>query len=644
MVQHFIENNRHPSQLMGLNFQRCFCNQLSKAERHLHGIAMKTMKAVLHTAEADEEESIAGDILVHMVRTNSWVDFDKITKTKFVEKLLTMTSSDAWDKCLGALVDSVSNPELAPRNKGTTQFRIACADLILTAVKNYGRSRTNEAQRLDELAMENSVETLASFAFCQVVSKKGDVQTIDEQTKGAFRGRLLSTLSHLMTQTDDPSTYPAIAAAFLLTNKIEILPISPSSKTILASIKRAGKKMMKCGKHTWLLGATDLTIQKNVKVYRAFRLLFALTIIQAFCIDADALNLLEELEAAYDAHLDDNGNVQERSSGFVEILLSLVSKPSVLFRRVGKEVFSSCTAMVDQEGLDSMFDVLLKSEDLAGQQELFDAEDDAEEEIRLDIDEVSHATTPDSDTSSVMEETMDNEVIEFENKLAQALGTHRAEDELVNGDAQESDEEMMDDEQMEALDPMMSNMFKERKMASHKKETKNARDTIVQFKTKVLELLEIYVQQESKNPQNSILATIPTQCIACIQVTKSKQVSEKAAAVVKAALNAYKLSAAPEPHKQVLKVAKQELRSVHQNVLKPGSNLYLRTCSQASLFLAKMMLNNNATVEKVWKEYNRTGEKMAASQDVKVVGALFQDWFNWLTNAKATLSKRAVIA
>ena len=643
MVQHFIENNKHPSQLMGVNFQRCFCNQLSKAERHLHGIATKTMKAVLHTAEAEEEGSFAGDILVHMVGVNSWVDFDKITKTKFVEKLLAMTSPGAWHKCLAELADSMSNPERTPRNKSTTQFHIACADFILAAIKTYNRSRINEAQVPDRYPMLNAVTVLARFAFCQVLSNKGKVQIIDEQTRSVFRGRLLSALSHLMTQTDDPSTYPAIAAEFLLSNTMNILPISPSSKTIFESIKSAGRKMMKCSEQTELLGTANSTLQENFKVYRAFRLLFALTIIQVFCIDADALNVLEELEATYDAHLDDNGKVQEGSSGFVEILLSLISKPSVLFRRVGKEVFSSCTSIVDQEGLDSMFDVLLKSEDLAGQQELFDNKDD-EDEMQLDVEEASYATSSDSDVSSMMGETVDEEVIEFESRLAQALGTHRAEDELVNGDAQESDEEIMDDEQMAALDPMMSNIFKERKRASHKKENKNAKDTIIQFKTKVLELLEIYVQQESKNLQNSMLATIPTQCIACIQATKSKQVSEKAAAVVKAALNAYKLSATPEPHKQVLKVAKQELQTVHENVLKPGSHLYLRTCSQASLFLAKMMLNNDATVEKVWKEYNRTGKKMAADQDVKVVGALFQDWFNWLTTAKSTLSKREMSA
>lgn len=645
MIQHYIRDWETPGSLLGPNFLRCFSNQLSKSDRHLHGIAVKTMKAILIVVDnhAKDNNRSCG-ILTSVIGSHYHVDFDKVTRTKFIEKVLAKADSSDQDSAVNMLSKAIITVP-SDLDRPVAQWRIASADFLLITAKNQKtpKEQITKSKDCQKIVMKKIIRLFTYMAYCKVTLDTDHHQEytpeIDQQTRDVFRSRLLSALSHLMTQTDDPSEMPALAANILLeTDKnVQTPPISESEKSIFEDIQRAGRHMNQCEEKATSIPQSAADSSDNQKLYRAFRLLFALSIIQAFSGDADALNVLAELELAC-AKIK-NDEMEYGFDAIVEVILSLIAKPSVLFRRVGKEVFSSCANFMNVDALDPMFEVLQKSENLSGQQELFDAEEansDGEEEIESDSD----SSTSTSQAGEDVEED-DEELLEFESKLAQALGTQRAEIELVDDGGEDSDGDMMDDEQMAALDPVMSNIFKQRKQTSSKKDNKNAKETIVQFKTKVLELLEIYIQQTAQgvSPENS--ATILLKCLDCIQRTKNKQVSERAAAVIKTALNVYKLSMESPRNKRILRRVGDALTEIHEIILLPGSNVYLRACSQASLFCVKVILNNGGAMEKVWRQYSLTGESMAVSQDIKVVNVLFQDWFNWLITAKITLSNRS---
>ena len=230
----------------------------------------------------------------------------------------------------------------------------------------------------------------------------------------------------------------------------------------------------------------------------------------------------------------------------------------------------------------------------------------------------------------------DDELIDLDKKLSDALGTRRADaDAAIEGS--ESSEESMDDEQMASLDPVMTSIFRERtKQPDRKKEQKDAKENIVQFKCRVLELIRTYLKQQFPNPTSLILVH---PLLSLIGTTSSKQVSQKACEIIREFLKLYKLNANGSQNTVALKQARGVLPIVHSFAVSSESNALLNACSQASLLLTKVIVSNGGTLHEAWEVYAKTGQKMAVDPQCKISSSLFQDWFNWLTSAKVALEK-----
>ena len=79
---------------------------------------------------------------------------------------------------------------------------------------------------------------------------------------------------------------------------------------------------------------------------------------------------------------------------------------------------------------------------------------------------------------------------------------------------------------MEALDENLEQIFRERKNVTSKKiQNKDAKEAIVNFKCRVLELLDVYIKQEHKKTL-ALQVLIPV--LNVIRVTKSAVVASKA--------------------------------------------------------------------------------------------------------------------
>lgn len=111
------------------------------------------------------------------------------------------------------------------------------------------------------------------------------------------------------------------------------------------------------------------------------------------------------------------------------------------------------------------------------------------------------------------------------------------------GDEDDSDTEEMDDEAMFQLDERMAQVFRERlKRAPNKKQgQKEARENVVQLKNRALDFLEIYIKQEYSQ---HLCTTALLPLLRLIRTTRTKQVSERASGLVR--LYAQKLKGARE--------------------------------------------------------------------------------------------------
>uniref|UniRef100_A0A8C5Q667 Myb-binding protein 1A n=1 Tax=Leptobrachium leishanense TaxID=445787 RepID=A0A8C5Q667_9ANUR len=190
----------------------------------------------------------------------------------------------------------------------------------------------------------------------------------------------------------------------------------------------------------------------------------------------------------------------------VEILLSLFSQPSRLFRLVARNVFKNICPYVTKNSLQLILNVLDAeaddSEDAAvmvtedkGNKSADDQLDDEE----TDSDEDSDGDEPGDEGNSDEEEEAAAENVneDFRTQLMKVLQASNA------VDAEDSDDEL-DDDAMMAMDENLSALFAEQKKRIQAKKDEKARirkEKILRkdFKTKVLDLVEVFVKKQSES-------------------------------------------------------------------------------------------------------------------------------------------------
>ena len=368
------------------------------------------------------------------------------------------------------------------------------------------------------------------------------------------------------------------------------------------------------------------------------------------------ISILEDLESLSSANLDSLHTDPQVMDVLIDIILSIISKSSTLSRKIGETCFKNLTQHMTENTIQSLLDVLLKPENTTGQDDLF-AHEGSDDEIASDMSEADTSSSGNSDSSSsvsstavnneaedVTEDTsdysddnqstvsniaseQDEELSKFNSLLANVLKVQKDEDgndKAVQPD--ESEESDMDDEQMMALEPHLANVFKERKKAvSRKKVDKDAKEAMLAFKNRVLELLLIYTKQEHANP---LAITLILPLMQVMRRTHSKQIAEKTFNYLKQYFDTCKSKGLPldAPDKTLWK----NLEKVHVEVSKSTTKMLASACSRSSLFLAKVLIAKNA------KNYNGITDLYAATQKSwysdpksKIQPALFTEWISW---------------
>jgi len=206
--------------------------------------------------------------------------------------------------------------------------------------------------------------------------------------------------------------------------------------------------------------------------------------------------------------------------------------------------------------------------------------------------------------------------------LAQALGTQH-----LDGDAGEesgSDADMTDSEMM-ALDSKLIEIFSERrKVTKPKQEQKEAKETIVNFKNRVLDLLEIFVK---KQPGNPLAFGLLLPLLQLIRTTKTKKLADRASNIIhtfQQAAKKYGKAAEVDVSKQV-----KLMKAIHLEASKDPSHMFARAASTSSLMVASSCYKvDKGSVEEIAAVY--TDSQVAwVKGEVKMPPTMFNDWINW---------------
>ena len=245
-------------------------------------------------------------------------------------------------------------------------------------------------------------------------------------------------------------------------------------------------------------------------------------------------------------------------------------------------------------------------------------------------DEESDEGSSDTDATDSVEDGGELEALNA--KLASIVGTRPGNEDLDAEDTSSSDEEMTD-EQMFGLNVSLENIFREqKKVTSKRNEKKDAKDNIVNFKRRVLDLLEIYVKNEHGNGQGLSLI-LPL--LKLIRTTTNSTVCKKACDVTSKYADFCKGNGVPqiEDAESVFGL----LEAVHIEVMKKGSNAHAHAtaCSKASLLLVRVLVaHDRECLRRVVKIYAATQESALFESSCNVKPLFFTHWLNWCSSAR----------
>ncbi|TFB04772.1 DNA polymerase V [Trichoderma ghanense] len=654
--------------LFSKNLMTSLMNQAAKEDRYLHRAAIKALKAIEGAVSSHPTALVP--VLESLLSRNGVYNFDQRTSTKTIDKLLQNFNSDndkATLKIILAPIASLSQQEVSEAQT-ILRVHIDYLSKVLAACASFS-TKESQSDKLKGTSLSATLQQLSRLAYSQPDDIPKDVLT--EQIQELARSRLESALAKLTRQTADFVTFCQAVAA------IDSSAVTMSEE-IKEAIDGALSRMQKLLKQ-------KIKTDNDKTLTQGLAMLHAISIFQLYNQDPDAMEVLDDLAQFHDRLQEGKLGDDTGSSEFlVEILLSMVARPSSLMRQVSQQVFEAFTSQISAGGLELLTDPLAANESAKGQKELFNTEDDdmdvdegsSDDEDDDDVEELSNLEI-DSDVEFVDLEDADGEdgdddaeddeddddddedeedkdkankkqkpiPVDLDDLMGQILKSHRLD---KDADAESSaDEGDMSDSQMFALEDKLAEVFKQRAKArpDSKKQKKDAKQSVVNFKHRILDLLDIFVRNEVLSPLGfallipllHLVRTTTTKTLAsraCEIILNYQRGMKKARSGIKDKDNAATSSSATETAlpaydaDQLLSV----LVEVHEEAGKDNAHAFAKAASAASLIVASAMFaTDKELVKRVAAVYAKTQSDWVLGQ-AKLQSSFFADWNNWCQN------------
>jgi hypothetical protein len=386
--------------------------------------------------------------------------------------------------------------------------------------------------------------------------------------------------------------------------------------------------------------------------------LYGVLIFETYSGNTDAAEVLLEL----------NQGTQDGSfptEVLIEVLLSLASQPSKLFRTAVATVFGttiSGSSGLGIGGVKSLTRILLTKENTQGQQEMFEAandedlegthhENDSDDEVNLDsdVEMINGVDQPFDGSEESSPETSDNDSVSNEGEdinnadayaaldvaLASALGNSKSNPEES---ASDSDPDLSDSEML-ALDAQLSTVFREHasvlsQRKAQKKTQKQTKEALINFKNRALDLVEMFLKRQPLNP---LCFDFLLPLLQAIDITKTKRFAERCCAVLReysAKCKGQNVPILPNTEdNNALATLSGILRQIHDLATKAASNAHAAACSQVSLLVTKVLVKScgKEGLESAVDRYSKTQMLWLVEQGsgVELKPQFFTDWNNW---------------
>ena len=342
--------------LLSKNLLRCLANHLSESDRYLNRAAEKARKAILSRSVAEASSSqllLEAFLASHLIGIN----FDVRTKTKTVEVLLTQAASANPNACIATLDASI-----ADFTEGDEDDKQLGQNTLTNLIVSVFRVTQNEARCTKhwQTFVRKALELLGRYAYFPFIVDSntvcnGQESNVSDSTRSLFRSRISSCLLHIIRQDKD-----AAQIIYTFTRDMnDCSSIANLGEHLLLKYTKSEKHLKHAFEILTEVNRGDSPDERNRSRSRAATLLLSLSILQVYNEEPDAASLLEDIIKIFHAGAERQPTelLAKDSAFLVEVLLTFVSKPSLLLRRTACEVFGSITDLLDEEGLEPMLKV-----------------------------------------------------------------------------------------------------------------------------------------------------------------------------------------------------------------------------------------------------------------------------------------------
>ncbi|KAI8362755.1 DNA polymerase phi-domain-containing protein [Blakeslea trispora] len=587
------------------NFMRTFINNLSSEDRFLNKAARHTAQVIQNVAEENKQVGFA--LITQLLGKNGHQNFDRITRTKTVENLLTTLDTEGIKSYLEYLAQtfiksdgdensSVTRREWAlnqmtllitntkiPKEEGWVveliQFMMTHAFFDIKTgdkVKSYLTGLHKPSPVLSEVTIKACQERFQNVLVA--LSKLPPLKQL-QQADAPIKSRKL----HGITNEGELWAYQVFQIyQSLEKNKKLTSRITPDVKTTEAT-EKAVKIVEELRTKIAKLDKTEA----HDSVERGFEILFLNIVLHTLFNESEGTSVLTELIDCYEKTFVKKTNNKKKGKKakkeeeeeeqldpidvIVDILISFLTNESPVLKNLAEQVFEIFSHKLTKQSLEMLLNILASGDDKQAD-DLFGDDDDDEEDDddveMIDMDDVEEIDEDEED------EEVDEELRQKIEEAMKAQGIH-ADD--------ESDEDL-DDDAMAAFDEKLAEVFRQKKIAKNEKTT--VQQNVVHFKNNVMGLVVIYAR---KNPTNPLVLSLIVPLLNIIRATPAKSVTNQFVEKIIAFLK-NRLAKSTQYPKEQSDYVFDILQAVHDFAKHSTSKELSEMCNQLSIYLHKCIL------------------------------------------------------
>ncbi|KAF9477373.1 hypothetical protein BDN70DRAFT_914180 [Pholiota conissans] len=632
------------------NFMRSWINHLSKKDRHLHQVALQTAKEVQDFV--NDKPQLGFALILQLTGPNGSQQFDKLTRTKTVESILSSLDPKGIQSYIDHLFSLVDERDIKIVDVAATNARRAwIIDQLGILIRN-GKIPKEDGWILSILDWL----TVHGLFIIKKKSSKSPIAHLHSIPTPAFsdelrrncRNRLLSCLSDLASQTtvvknDDKLIKLAAVASngeFWISKvlaRIEQLENDTKHASLLTELDEEDQILH--GKARDTISKLRKILNDQQESAKGAELILLGTLLQRYCAsdddddaDGDALGIC--IDAASRMHLADSKKKKVRKSAaaseepfeepvdvLVDAIIGFLEKSTAYMRTVGNQVFSLLSGSVKESTIDLIVTQLERRdssellEDEEEEEEMDVADDGEEDEGEVNSDENSDL---DEDDESGVDSNEEEADLELRNKIEEALRVNGIEP--ATGETDSEEEELMDDEQMMAIDEQLAQVFCSRANEGKAGKSVDAQREATHFKNRVLDLVDTYLK---KQPSNPLVLRVMTPLVDIIATSgqDERQLADKARGILRARFG---------KAKEIPMIADAEqatliLANLHTQARKSHSSDHLAVLSLCSIYVAKILINLNAN-DPLAEIYTESLTDFATRKNSGLNAHFFQDF------------------